>query len=73
VDLVWRTPWGTIVKLRDDRALVIRPDGVEVLPSLEEVLRRYGGQSEGWVEIADIEEKRRFYQEARIVLQDYAR
>ncbi len=70
VELVWRAPWGTVARLRDDRALVIRPDGVEVLPSLGEFHRRYRGQSEGWVEITDIEEKRRFYQEARLVLRE---
>jgi hypothetical protein len=70
VEMVWRTPWGAIARLRDNRALVIRPDGVEVLPSLEEFHRRYRGQSEGWVEITDIEEKRRFYQDAGLVLQE---
>jgi len=70
VDMVWRTPWGTIARLRDDAALVIRPEGYEILPSLGEFHRRYRGQSENWVEIADIEEKRRFFREARLVLQE---
>jgi hypothetical protein len=70
VEMVWRTPWGTIARLHDDRALVIRPGGYEILPSLGEFHSRYRGQSENWVEITDIEEKRRFFREARLVLQD---
>lgn len=49
---------------------MIRPEGYELLPSLSEFHRRYSGQYEGWAEITDIEEKRRFYQEARLVLQE---
>jgi hypothetical protein len=70
VDMVWRTPWGTIARLHDDTALVIRPEGYEILPSLGEFHRRYRGQSQSWVEISDIEEKRHFFREARLVLQE---
>jgi len=48
--------------MRDDTVLVLRPSGVEVLPSLQEFHKRYRNQSAGWDEITDIERKRRFYQ-----------
>jgi hypothetical protein len=74
VELVWRTPWGAIAKMRDGTALVLRPDGAEILPSLEEFHRRNpaasvpGNRTVGWEEVTDVEDRRKFYREASSVL-----
>jgi len=74
VELVWRTPWGAIAKMRDGTALVLRHTGAEVLPSLDEFHRRnpggsvQGNRTVGWEEITDIEGRRQFYREASSVL-----